>query len=95
MRLSLSLLTSQVDLINTEEMGKGEFYAGFGNSIVTILSLRLVIQVHYNDTLPNLSNVLQKQSWQVLSRLDIETIAARFTLFCNGSLYWENGLINI
>ena len=31
-------LTSQVDLINTEEMGKGEFYAVFGNSIVAILS---------------------------------------------------------
>ena len=30
--------------------------------------------MHYNDTLPDLSNVLQKQSWQVLSRLDIETI---------------------
>ena len=30
-------LTSQVDLINTDEMGKGEFYAGFVNSIVTIL----------------------------------------------------------
>ena len=40
-------------------MGKGEFYAGFVNSIVAILSLRLVIQVHYNDTLPDLSNVLQ------------------------------------
>ena len=60
-------------------MGKGEFYTGFVNSIVAILSLRLVIQVHYNNALPDLSNVLQKQSWQVLSRLDIETIAARFT----------------
>ena len=64
MQLTLSLLMSQ---INTEEMGKAEFYAGFVNSIVAILSLRLVIQVHYNDTLPDLSNVLQKQSWQVLS----------------------------
>ena len=68
---------SQVDLIITEEMGKGEFYAGFANSIVAILS---VIQVHYNDTLPELSNVLQKQLWQVLSRLDIETIVAHFTI---------------
>ena len=65
MQLALSLLTSQVDLINTEEMGKGEFYAGFVNSIVAILLLRLVIQVHYNDTLPELSNLLQKKSWQV------------------------------
>ena len=31
-------LTSQVDLINTEEMGKAEFYASFVNSIVSILS---------------------------------------------------------
>ena len=31
-------LTSQVDLINTEEMGKTEFYAGFANTIVAILS---------------------------------------------------------
>ena len=80
MRHALSLLTSQVDLINTEEMGKGEFYTGFANSIVAILSLRLVIQVHYNHTLPDLSNVLQKQSWQVLSRPDIDTIAALFTI---------------
>ena len=29
--------------------------------------------VHYNSTLPDLSNVSQKQSWKVLSRLDIET----------------------
>ena len=60
-------LTSQVDLINTKEMGKGEFYAGFVNSIVAILSYRLIIQVHYNHTLPDLPNLLQKQSWQVLS----------------------------
>ena len=38
------------------------------------------MQVHYNDTLPDLSNVLQKQSWQVLSQLDIETITAHFTI---------------
>ena len=31
-------LTPQVDLINTEEMGKAEFYAGSVNSIVAILS---------------------------------------------------------
>ena len=80
MRLALSLLMSQVDLINTAEMGKGEFHACFVSSKVAIISLRLVIQVHYNDTLPDLSNVLQKQSWQVLSRLDIETIVAGFTI---------------
>ena len=58
---------SQVDLIITEEMGKVEFYTGFVNSIVAIFSERLVIQAHYNDTSPDLSNVLQKQSWQVIS----------------------------
>ena len=65
MRLALSLLTSQVDMINTE-MGEGEFYAGFVNSIVAILSLRLVIQVHYNDTLPDLSNVLHVAGFIVI-----------------------------
>ena len=54
-------LTSQVDLMNTEEMDKVEFCAGFVNSIVAILSQRLVIQAHYNNTSPDLSNVLQKQ----------------------------------
>ena len=66
MRLVLSLLMSQVDLINTEEMGKGEFYAGSVYSIVSLLSKRLVIQVRYNDTFSDLSNVLQEQSWLVL-----------------------------
>ena len=61
-------------------MGKTELYAGCVNSIADILSQRLVIQCHGNDTLPNLANVLQKQSWQVLSRQDIETITARFTI---------------
>ena len=61
-------LTSQVDLINTEEidMINLEFYANFVDCIITILSQRLVLQAHYNDTSPDLSNVLQKQSWQVL-----------------------------
>ena len=31
-------LTSQVDLINTAEMGKGEFHACFVNSKVAIIS---------------------------------------------------------
>ena len=39
---TLSLLTSQVDLINTEEMGKGEFYTGFVNSKVVILDTILI-----------------------------------------------------
>ena len=52
-------------MINTE-MGEGEFYAGFVNSIVAILSLRLVIQVHYNDTLPDLSNVLHVAGFIVI-----------------------------
>ena len=48
-------LISQVEQINTEEMGKTQFYASFVNSIVAILSQRLVIQGHYNDTLPDRS----------------------------------------
>ena len=61
-------LTSQVDLINTEKMGKVEFFTDFVNSLLAIIS--------HGD----LSNMLQKQLWQVLSRFDIETIAARFTI---------------
>ena len=41
--------------INTEEMGKTQFYTSFVNSIVAILSQRLVIQGHYNDILPGRS----------------------------------------
>ena len=55
-------MMSQVGLINTEEMGKVEIYIGFVDCIVLIFSQRLVTQAHYNDTLPDLSNVLQKQS---------------------------------
>ena len=54
-RLAPLCLTSQVEQINTEEMGKTQFYASFVNSIVAILSQRLVIQGHYNDTLPDRS----------------------------------------
>ena len=43
-------LTLQVDLMSTEEIGKVEFYTGFVNCIVPILSQRLVSQAHYNDT---------------------------------------------
>ena len=60
-------------------MGKVAFYAGFV-SLVVILSQRLVMQAHYNDTLPNQSNVLQKMSWLVLLRFDIETIMVHFTI---------------
>ena len=53
-------------------------------------------EAHYNDTLPDLAiKCVTKQSWQVLSRFDIETIMAHFTIFCVESLYWENGLTNI
>ena len=48
-------LTSKVEQINTEEMGKTQFYTSFINSIVAILSQRLVIQGYYNDTLPDRS----------------------------------------
>ena len=60
--LALSLLTSLDDQINTTEMGKTELCASCVNSIGDILSQRLVIQCHDNDTLPDLANVLQKQS---------------------------------
>ena len=59
-RLAPSGLTSQGDLINTKMMGKTQFYASFVNSIVAILSQSLVKQGHYNDTLPDRSNGLQK-----------------------------------
>ena len=47
-RLAPLRLTSQVEQIT-------QFYASFVNSIVAILSQRLVIQGHYNDTLPDQS----------------------------------------
>ena len=65
-------------------MGKTELYASCVNSIADILSQRLVIQCHDNDTLPDLANVLQKQSWLVLLRHDIETITASLHV---GGLY--------
>ena len=40
-------------------MGKIESYASCVNNIGDILSQRLFIQCHYDDTLPDLSNVLQ------------------------------------
>ena len=61
-RLTLSLLTSLDDQINTTEMGKVELSTTCVDSIADILSQRLVIQCHDNDALPDLANVLQKQS---------------------------------
>ena len=43
-------------------MGKTELCASCVNSIADILSQRLVMQCHDNDTLPDLANVVQKQS---------------------------------
>ena len=40
--------------------------------MLDILSQRLVLHCCYNNTLPDLANALRKQSWQVLSRLDIK-----------------------
>ena len=70
-------------------MGKTELYASCVNSIADILSQRLVIQCHYNDALPDLAEVLQKQSWQVLAQHDIETITARFTIYYMLEVYTE------
>ena len=52
------------------EMGKTELYASCVISI--ILSQRLIIQCHDNDTLPDLANVLQKQSWQVFRDMTLK-----------------------
>ena len=46
------------DQINTTEMGKTELYASCVSSIADILSQRLIMQCHDNDTLPDLANVL-------------------------------------
>ena len=62
-------------------MGKTELYASCVISIVNILSQRLIIQCHYNDTLPDLAKVLQSQSWQVLLQLDIEAIIIHFIIY--------------
>ena len=52
-------------------------------SIADILLQRLIIQCNVNDydALPDLANVLQKQSWQHLSCHDIETVTALFTIY--------------
>ena len=63
------------------EMGKPELCTSCVISIADILSQRLVVQYHDNDTLPDLANVLPKQFWQVLSQHDIETITPRFTIY--------------
>ena len=51
----ISLLTSLDDQINTKEMGKTELEASCAYSTLDILSQRLVLQWHYNDTLPDLA----------------------------------------
>ena len=66
--------------MHTTGMSNTELCANCVISIVNILSQRLVIQCHDNDTSPDLANVLQKQSWQVLSQHDIETITTRYML---------------
>ena len=68
-RLTPLHLTSQVEQINTDEIGKTQVYASFVNSIVAI-------QGHYNDTLPDQS----KCYMQVLSLLDNITNTAFFTI---------------
>ena len=86
-------LTSQVEQINTEEMGKTQFYAGFVNSIVAIFSQRLVIQGHYNDTLPGRSKCCKNNRGRFYRDFTVKPSLPIF--FCIGSLYWENELINI
>ena len=76
-------------------MGKVEFYTGFINYIVAILLERLVIQAYSNGTLPDLSNVLQKQSWRPLLQFDIETITARYTISFALAVYTGERIINI
>ena len=53
-------------------MGKTETCTSCVYGILDILSQRLVLQCRYNNTLPDLANAQLKQSWQVLSRLDIK-----------------------
>ena len=60
--LALSLLMSLDDQINATEISKTELCASCVNSIADILTQRLVIQCHDNDTLPDLVNKLQRQS---------------------------------
>ena len=55
----LPLLTLLDDQISYTKMGKTELFAGCVDSLVNILSQRLVIQCHNNDTLPDLAKVLQ------------------------------------
>ena len=66
--------------INTEEMGKTQFYASFVNSIVAILSQRLVIQGHYNDTLPDRSKCYKNNRGRFYRDLVIKASAALFTI---------------
>ena len=65
-------LTSQVEQIKTEEMGKTQFYASFVNSIVAILSQRLIIQGHYNYTLPDRSKCYKNNRGRFYRNLAIK-----------------------
>ena len=62
-------------------MGKTGLHASCINSIVDILLQRLVIQCHYNHTLPDLANVSQKTIVAGFITTDIETITTRFTIY--------------
>ena len=72
MRLALSLLTPQVCLINIEDVGEVEFYTGFVNCIVTILSERLVIQAYCNETLPDMSICYKNSRGRVYHNLTLK-----------------------
>ena len=63
---------SQVEQINTEEMGKTQFYTSFVNSIVAILSQRLVILGHYNDILPDRSKCYKNNRGRFYRNLAIK-----------------------
>ena len=58
-------------------MGKTQFYASFVNSIVAILLQRLVIQDHYNDTLPDRSKCYKNNRGRFYRDL---AITALFTI---------------
>ena len=78
--------------VNSEEMGKTLFFASFVNCIVAILSQRFVIQGHYSDTLPDRLNCYKSNRGRFYR--DLATLPLHH-LFCVGSLYWENGSINM
>ena len=76
-------LVSQID---SKEMGKTELYTSFANSIVDILSQRLVIQCHYNEILLNLANVLLKNRGRFYCNLISKPLPSFHYLFRIGSI---------